>query len=838
MTETLAPKSRITNPKLCWLSLDSYDNDPNRFWQYLVAALRTIVPHLGATTQRLLSSTPLPPPPALLTSLLNELAALAEQIIVVLDDYHLIADASIHEGLNFLLDHAPSQLHLILITRADPPLALTRLRARGLLNEIRVADLRFTVEETAVFLRQGMGLHLSDKDVAALEARTEGWITGLQLTAVSLQDRTDASEFIRDFSASHYYILEYLTEEVLHQQPEAVQTFLLKTSLLSRLSGPLCNAVTGRDDSQDILSHLHRQNLFVMPLDEAHHWFRYHHLLADLLTNRLRQTASPDEVQALHYRAGRWCEAQGMWETAVSHAIASDDWEWAADMVAKAYQPLIAEGHVATWQRWLAQIPLQLVQSRPGLLVRQGWAAFLRGELQQAEMMLAAARTALMEDDLSSEQRVLRGELATYLATIAYFRDAPDEIILAAEEALTFLPPKAWDLRARATGSLGLGVSLSGDTRRAMTLFNEAVTIARSSGNPFLLAHTLEVVADSQYHLGQLRAAAATCRDLITLGTQDRAAPLPFVGNGYVRLAAVYLEWRKLAQAAEEMAAGLALIREGGIGYNALLDHCMQVRLQQALGNDEEALAILHQAELIFHQNPSHIAAVQLTACAVQFWLNAGNVATAASWIDDQPLTGTLSQLTNLPIIVREVQQISLARVRLAQRRPDAVLVIYDQLHDRALSAGRLARVIEIGLVAALAYEMKGETAVALDVLSQTLTLTRPEGYVQIFVESGAPMLQLLRQLTGSNQTDYTQALLRAFPDDMQSVSSALVEPLSPRELEVLQLIAAGLTNKQITAELIISLNTVKKHTTHIYSKLGVNSRTQAIARARELHLV
>jgi LuxR family maltose regulon positive regulatory protein len=527
-----------------------------------------------------------------------------------------------------------------------------------------------------------------------------------------------------------------------------------------------------------------------------------------------------------------------MWETAVSHAIDSGDWEWTADLVAKAYRPLIAKGHVATWQRWLAQIPARLVQSRPVLLVQQGWAAFLRGEFHHAEMMLAAARKALQATDLTPKQRVLRGELATYLATIAFFREAPDEIIQAAEEALAYLPPEALDSRARATGALGLGVSLAGDTRRAMMLYKEAVVIARSAGNPLLLAHTLEVVADGQYHTGQLQAAGATCRDIIALGTQDRAAPFPFAGNGRVRLAAIYLEWRQLTQAEEEMSAGLALIREGGLGYNALPDLCTQVRLRQTLGDDEGALVVLRQAEALFHQNPSRIAAVQLTACAVQFWLNAGDVATAVSWIDGQPFTGTPIQLTNLPIIAQEVQQISLARVRLAQRQPDAVLAIYAHLHDQALSAGRLARVIEIGLLAVLAYEMKGETAVALDALNQILKLTRPEGYVQIFVDSGTPMLQLLRQLPASKQTDYVQTLRRAFPDDLQTVSSALVEPLSPRELEVLRLIAAGLSNKQITTELTVSLNTVKKHTTHIYSKLGVKGRTQAIARARELHLI
>ncbi|MCA9956162.1 MAG: hypothetical protein KC434_15640, partial [Anaerolineales bacterium] len=454
-----------------------------------------------------------------------------------------------------------------------------------------------------------------------------------------------------------------------------------------------------------------------------------------------------------------------------------------------------------------------------------------------AAMMLTAARKALSADDLLPEQRALRGELATYLATLAFFREEPAEVIQAAEEALTYLPPEALVRRARAVGALGLGVGLTGDTRRAVALWHEAVEMARLGGNPFLLAHSLEMVADGQLHSGQLHASAATCREIIALGTQGYVTPLPFVGNGRIRLAAIYLEWGQLLQAEEEMAAGLALVQQGGIGYNALPELCTQARLRQALGDDERALAILRQAEAYYRHSPSRIALITLTACAVQYWLNVGDVATAVSWAEGQHLNEPVP-LADLPIIAQEVQQISLARVRRAQQKPEAVLAIFNRLHDQAQAAGRVARVIEMSLLAALAYEMMGETAVALDKLNQVLALTRPEGYVQIFVEAGAPMLHLLRQLPADATDTYVQTLQHAFPESLQVASATLVEPLSLRELEVLQLIAAGLSNKQIMAELTVSLNTVKKHTTHIYGKLGVNGRTQAIVRARELHLI
>lgn len=822
---------------VAWLALDNYDDDPNRFWQYVVAALQTAVPHLGTATLPVLATNPLPPPPLLLTGLLNELADLSQPIVLVLDDYHLISDPAIHTGLDFLLEHAPPPLRLVLLTRADPPLALARLRGRGLLYEIRAADLRFTAAETAVFLRDVMGLTLSDADVAALDNRTEGWITGLHLTALSLQGRADASRFVHDFSHSHHYILDYLTAEVLQQQSEDMQTFLLHTAILPRLSGPLCDAVTQRRDSHAILAQLHRQNLFITSLD-GHEWYRYHHLLADLLTNRLRQSTPAVTIRGLHERASAWCAAQGQWETAVSHAIAADNWELVADLVARAYRPLIAQGRVATWQRWLARIPAAQMQARPALLARQGWAAFLKGDIKQAEMVLATAQAALQNADSIPEENMLRGELATYLAIIAFFREDAARVIAAAADALVALPPDALTARTRATSALGLGHSLAGETVQAMQQFQKAVVLARLAGNPFIEAHALETVADVQHQTGQLRAAAATCRDIIALGTRDRTAPLPFVGNGRVRLAAVYLEWGELAAAEAELAAGMALTQQGGIGYNALAELCTQVRLRQALGDEEGALAALHQAESLRRYNPSRSAAVQLAECAVRFWLQAGQVETAVAWADGRSLSVSDWPLSDLPIIAQEVQQVTWACIALAQARPDDVLTIYSRVEGQARTAGRLARLIEIGLLAALAHEMKGETAVALDTLGQIIALTQPEGYVQIFVESGAPMLHLLRQLAANQHAPYLQTLIAAFPAALQGATAGLVESLSPRELEVLRLIAVGLSNKQITTELTVSLNTVKKHTSHIYDKLGVNGRTQAIARARELNLL
>jgi LuxR family maltose regulon positive regulatory protein len=586
------------------------------------------------------------------------------------------------------------------------------------------------------------------------------------------------------------------------------------------------------------LNELYRQNLFLSPLDEERRWFRTHHLLADLLNNHLRQTVPPAEIQALHVRASRWYEAHERWESAVAHAIQAEAWSLAADQIAAAYDQLLTQGRITTWQRWLAQLPTSIIETRPSLRVRQGWATFLRGEFKQAEIILAAARQSLLEQGLSEGNQALFGELATYLATVAFFHEEAERIIEAAEEALAYLPQDALVLRARATSALGLGVSLAGDTRRAMNLFQAAVNLARLGGNSFLLAHALEVVADVQFHTGQLHAAVGTCREIITLATKDKGPPLPFAGNGHVKLAGIYTEWRELARAEEEMATGLALNRQGGIGYNLLQDTCTQVRLKQALGDQEGALTALRQAETVFQQNKSKVSAVQLAACATQFWLNVGDVTTAASWAEgNAPLEGSFS-LDDLPIIGREVVLISLARVRLAQGQPDDVLPIYHQLCEQALASGRLARLIEIGLLGALAYQMKRENAQALATLHQILPMAEQQNYKQIFVEGGEPMRHLLGQIPPAERSIYVQSVVAAFPDSTRMAMAALIEPLSLRELEVLRLIHGGLSNKEIAAELNVSLNTVKKHTTHIYGKLGVDGRTQAIARARELNLL
>ncbi len=708
--------------------------------------------------------------------------------------------------------------------------------------ELRQHHLQFSAKEAKQLLNESIELALSKQDIELLEQRTEGWVTGLQLTAISLQGRADTTEFIERFTGSHHYILEYLAEEVLLQQPDFVQAFLLQTSILERLSGTLCDVVTGRDDSHAILDQLHQQNLFITTLDDDRQWFRYHHLMVDLLANRLRQTTPNDEIQLLHQRASVWCKKHGSWETAISHAVQAASWERAADLVFKAYHPLFSQGRIATWQRWLEQLPYPTIQANLPLRTRQAWATFLNGQVRQAEMMLEETRQSLLFLDPTPENLALRGELATYLANIAFLDEESSTIIEMAEEALVYLPPEQVVARARATGALGLGVSLTGDTRKAMGLFHETVGLARWAGNPFFLAHSLEVVADSQYHTGQLHAAADTCREIIALGSNDRSTPLPFAGNGQIKLAGIYVEWHELEKAGEHLEKGLVLSRQEGVGYNALQDYCIQVRLFQAVGNDVKALEALRRAEDIYRTTKSRIMAVQLAACEVQHWLKAGDVVRAVSWAEGRPLMGDPIYLQALPIIGQEVQEVSLAKIHLAQGHSEAVLDIYDQICDQAQMAGRMARVIEISLLKALALQAMGDPHAALAPLRQCLVLAEPEGYVRLFLDAGVETVQLLRLARAHGiAVDYVEGLLDVFRASNllpTSVSRALPESLTPRELQVLQLIGAGYSNQQIAEELIITLNTVKKHSSHIYEKLAVQGRTQAVARAHEIGLI
>jgi LuxR family maltose regulon positive regulatory protein len=833
--------------RVAWLSLDQDDNDAKRFWTYLVAAVQAVDTDLGQATLNLLQAPQLPPVQALLMPLLNEIATLPKTLTLVLDDYHLISAPQIHSGIAFLLEHQPHNVHMVISTRADPPLPVFRLRARGQLTELRSDDLRFTPDEAAAFLNSAMGLDLAPGDVEALEARTEGWIVGLQLAAVSLQGRTDAHEFIAAFSGSHHYVLEYLTAEVVRRQTEPVRGFLIQTAILDSLCGSLCDALTGDNDGGAMLADLHRRNLFIVPLDDERRWYRYHHLFADLLGNLLRKELPPERIRELHRRASEWHARNGDLDETIVHALQAQDFEQAASAIERAAQTIVAQGRLTTLLRWLEALPEALLRARPRLRLYHGWALNLSGQIEAAERILQETKATLQGLPPSPENEALRGQLAALLTGIATLRKEMGAVIQEAQEALAYLPGEDQVSRARVYVALGTAYAYEDKAEEATQTWQQARDLALKAGNPFLATAAIELLAGTQiYHQGRLRAGAQTLQQVLNLGTTPDGRGLPFSGTSHALLAEIHLEWNDLEAAAGYLHRGIELLRQGGIRYGLIHTFCAKARLERALANAEGAVRALQTAEQALEASPLWHMILHLASWEVRLRLWLGDVDSAALWAEGDPATLKREMPPVLPAYLREVQRISLARVHLARGETAQVFGTLEGLDEQAQAAGRLAPAIEICLLKALAWHARGESAAALESFERSLSWAEPEGYVRLFLETGTAVIPLLRRAAARGiRPRYTDRLLAAFgveekegaPTSQFPGFQPLTESLTPRELDVLHLICDGLSNREIADTLVVTLNTVKKHSSHIYGKLGVRSRAQAIVRARELEL-
>jgi LuxR family maltose regulon positive regulatory protein len=802
--------------QVAWLSLDEDDNDPARFWAYAVAALQTIHPQLAQSVLPMLQGPQPPPVRSILTPLLNEVAALPEPVVLVLDDYHLITAGAIHDGVAFLLDHLPQQMQLIIATRADPPLPIARLRARGQLTELRADDLRFTAEEVAAFLNGVMGLGLQPEDIAALEARTEGWISGLHLAALSMQGREDAHAFVQAFTGGHQYILEYLIEEVLSQQPELTQRFLLQTSILDRLYAPLCDALTGEQDGTDMLERLQRDNLFVIPLDDERHWYRYHHLFGDLLRKRLGQAMPPEQISELHRRASQWHEENGLLEQAVKHAQAAGDFERIAGLAERAAAASLLDARLTVLLRWVDTLPQDVLHAHPRLQIYRAWALYMNGHLEAAQQALGDCRQALETLPPSPENDGLRRALTRLLNII--------------------------DMITR-----GLMYSVDDKIEEAIQVCSQARDMALEDGHVFLAAQATEGLALAQYHQGRLRAPAQSCQQVIDLGAQS-AAQAPLAAAGYVELAGIYTEWNDLETAADLLDKALALCRQWGIVQTLNEAYTAQSRLLQAQGDIAGAWEALEEARQFSSMEGDH-SMVNFRLATQQACLNlrAGEPDKVVRWVEGMKAafaSGERSQ--QLPAAFIETLQTTLARAYLAQDKAGEALAVLEPLLPPTEATGAFLHVIEVCALKALALQALGDTSAALAALERSLALAEPEGFVRVYLNEGAPMATLLRKAASHNICpDYVGRLLTSLEIEIARPSapqlpcpSALLEPLTPRELDVLHLISQGLSNKDIAEKLVIALNTVKRHTSGIYSKLDVKSRTQAVAQARELGLL
>ena len=809
--------------RMAWLSLDQEDNEPARFWTYLIGALRTVEKGIGESAQQMLQTPQAFSAQLVLTGLLNDIGALPYRMVLVLDDFHLISDGTILDGLAFVLDHQPHQLHLVLSTRADPSLPIIRLRARGQLTEVRVDDLALTVDEATTFLNERMGLGLSSEEVEVLESRIEGWAVGLQLAAMSMQDRVDRRGFITAFAGSHHFILEYLTEEVLIRQPESVQHFLLQTSILDRLCGPLCDAVTGSSGCGTTLSQLLRENLFVVPLDDEHYWCRYHHLFSDLLYKRFEQEASPEQIRELYGRASAWHEQSGIVDEAVKYALKARDLERVACLAEQAAQASMLDSRLTTLLHWLEMLPEEVLRVHPRLQIYRAWALYMNGHLARAQKMLQESQEALEGLPPSSENDALREELTTLLTIIG--------------------------LVAR-----GFMFSVNNQLEEAAQTCRQARAMALDAGYVFLAAQATEGLALTHYHQGQLHASAECCRQVIALSEQSSrsawpAAPAPLAASGYVELAGVHMEWNDLDTAADLLDKALDLCRQVGITQTLSETYVAQSRLKQARGDMDGAVEALREADRVSRIEGAYsLANFRLATQQARLNLMAKRPEEVIHWVRQLETAFAPGEAgIPLPMSSREITQTMLARAYLAQGESEKALAVLEPLLPPAEAAGGLLRVTEICLLKALALQALGDAPAALISLERALTLAEPEGYMRLFLDEGPLLARLLyRAAEQGILPTYTGKLLAAFPEagtaprpGRRSPSPApLVEPLTGRERQILQLIAEGMTNKEIARKLVISVGTVKVHAHNIYGKLGVSGRTQAVAKARGLGLL
>ena len=845
-----ADPSRIAKP-VAWVSLDAGDNDPVRFWTYVIVALNTPYSRVGETALALLHSPQPPPIESVLILLLNALTTRSTETVLVLDDYHLIESQPIHDTLAFLLDHLPSQLHLVIASRLDPPLPLARLRARDSLTELRAPELRFTPEEASAFLTEVMGLPLSREEIAALEARTEGWIAGLHLAALSLQGLDDPAGFIAAFSGSNRYVVDYLVEEVLSRQPENVQHFLMQTCLLARLSSSLCDVVTGEANGQAMLDHLERANLFLISLDDQRGWYRYHHLFAGVLRSRLQQT-QPSLLPELHRRASLWYERQALLVEAVHHALAAPDVERVADLIEQHGYSFTLQGQLYTMLGWFKRLPEALILTRSRLCILHAFVLLLSNQIEASSARLLDVERSIQSAPSTNEARSMLGQVALTRGYIAlYFGDVEGSIQWC-HQALDLLPETETGWWASSFLGTARAYLVNGEVTRVVEERVEAaVSLARASGNLVTLLSSFSLLGRLQMLQGRLHTAARTYGQAMQV-TSEREIFQTLVNSAdyYFGMGDLLREWNELDEAERHLMQGMDLARGTLTVYAEIvtLGYTALTRLQQARGNFQGALATLSAFAELAHQRhfvPRLLA--RGAAVQAQLELAQGNLAAAIRWAERSGLS--IEDELSYPL---EPEYLTLARVRIAQGREhptgpflSEALVLLARLLEDAEPKARMSSVIEILILRALALETQGERAEALIALFHALTLAEPEGYIRLFIDEGVPMATLLRQAHMRNIIQgYVAHLLAAFEQTGASLhlsdpnASPLVEPFTAREREVLQLLVDEASNREIAQFLVLSVNTVKKHIFNICGKLGVQSRMQAIAKARTLDLL
>jgi LuxR family transcriptional regulator, maltose regulon positive regulatory protein len=836
---------------VAWLSLDERDNDPALFWRYFVAALQSAAPEVGTGALDLLQASA----DAMLATLVNDLSAVQDHLVLVLDDYHLTDAREVHDGVAFLVEHLPAHVHLVIAGRADPALPLARLRGRGELVELRAADLRFTAEEAAAYLTEAMGLALTADDVAALEGRTEGWIAALQLAALSMQGREDPTGFIADFAGDDRYIVDYLVEEVLQRQPADVRSFLLQTSVLSRLTGPLCDAVTGTGGGKAMLEALDRANLFLVPLDDRRRWYRYHHLFADVLQVHLHDQQS-GVVPALHRRASDWFEAHGERADAVHHALAGDHLERAADLIELALPALQQARQEATMRRWLEALPDQILRVRPVLSVGYAAALMVSGEVEGVEARLRDAErwlTTPVDGDIdagapSAEMVVVDDEAFGRIPSAIFLYRAAQALLSGDTAGAITHARRALDRagaddhlgRGPAAGLLGLAYWGSGDLDAGYRWYADAAAHLEQAGHLSDVAGCTIALADIRIAQGRLQEALTTLERALQMVTPGTGPVLRGAADMHVGIAGVLLERGDVEAARRQLATSRDLGEPAGMPQNPYRWRVTMARILEAEGDVDGALALLDEAQRRYVGD--YFPEVRpIPALRARVLARHGRWSEALAWAEQRGLSAADDADYR-----REFEHLTLARALVARYAAEggeisgAVELLQRLLHA-AEAGGRTGVVLDVLVAQALAEQARGDLPAALVVLRRALTLAEPPGHVRIFADEGAAMARLLAAVTAEGTaSSYARRLLAGLQtaEGTAAAPAGLVDPLSARELEVLRLLGSDLDGPDIARQLFVSVNTVRTHTKNIYAKLGVTNRRAAVRRGEDLDLL
>lgn len=860
-----------------WVSLDRSDNDLAQFLRYLLAAIQQVDPGAGLQILEMLQPSRPLPDPTIWIALINDLADSEKQFFIILDDYQEVEARPVHDALEYLIEHLPENVHLILSTRADPPLPLPRLRARGYLNEMRQNDLRFTTEEAADFLNDVMGLELSLKDVSALENRTEGWIAALQMAALSLQGHSPYPaprlEFIEAFTGSHRYVLDYLVEEVLDQQQPELQDFLLKTSILEYLSGPLCDAILMEEQpveldqklrlensqipasaSQATLEHLETANLFIIPMDDERRRYRYHRLFSDLLRKRLNQT-SPGLVPVLHRRASTWHEQHGLMPAAIDHALAAQDFERAAVLIEQNAEATLMRSEAMSLLDWVEVLPDGWERSHPTLNFYYTWVLLMMGGPQEPVKQRLQELTSL--EETAEIDLTMAGRLAALRAYLMIFKADLPRAAEFCHQAMKYLPESDVFLRNITTWILSLVRLSGGNIQDGKQTLEEVARLSQETGNRMIAVSALCDLAKLQKRQGQLQQAWETLEQALQLATDPLGRRLPIASKALIGLGELEREWNDLESAEAHLSESIAYARQWS--EMACFDsHLALASVSQAQGKLEAARSDLQIAwEIARKSEFTKLDDLVVDLQQAHFYIIQGDLAAAMHWAENRRLLSDISLEQKPPteeaqdyvsVHLRKYEHIVLAHLFIHQDRAAEALDLLAPLLEKAKQLGRIDLMISIQVLRAMAFDLEGQDAQALDSLAEALLLAEPGGYIRTFLDEGEAMARLLRRAASQGlATGYVTKLLDAFDVEISAERGAtpetvtaqpLVDPLSERELEVLRLLASGLTNPEIADELIVAVSTVHSHCKSIYSKLNVHRRWDAVQRAQELDIL